>query len=145
MTSNNNTKLLIGLPSAERSLKTINKIFHSTVQWPLTKAAVKMVNLLWPRARSAASTAGQFLTAHALKSQFFFLFLSFSKHFAHATNQTFRRAGHFTTRSCILENIFQAKFFWKITRKDYVPKSGNLLSQLLSHKLRNTNKYIFFN
>ena len=36
---------------------------------------------------------------------FFFLFLSFSKHFAHATNQTSRRAGHFTTRRCILENI----------------------------------------
>ena len=59
---------------------------------------------------------------------FFFLFLSFSKHFAHATNQTSRHAGHFTTRRCILENILQTKFSWKIIWEDYVPKSGNILT-----------------
>ena len=42
----------------------------------------------------------------------FFLFLSFSKHFAHATNQTSRHTGHFTTRRCILENILKTKFCW---------------------------------
>ena len=124
MASNNNNtnNRLMVLPAAARSLKTINEIFQSTSpRCAMTINPSRGGDGKFALAKGAQRGLYSRPIPHRPRIEitfFFCFFLSFSKHFAHAKNQTSRHAGRFTSRPCILENILQIKFCWKIIWED---------------------------